>query len=299
MYYMNRNVHKRYSPRDLVPGAKSIISLAVSYAPARTEQQLKRFVSAYACGRDYHEVLKNRCRRLMRAISELSPEFSGRAFVDTAPLAERSVAATAGVGWIGRNGCLIVPNVGSYVFLCEIVSNLPLRPDSPMESECRDCGRCMQVCPTGAFVSPGLIDANKCFSYLTVEHRGKINHRYWPLMGCRVFGCDTCQLVCPFNQDIPPGDEELVSSGQASALCESSLAEILRFEPDEYAAAVRGTAVHRANYQMFMRNAVIAAGNSQDASLIPALKKLDLCLHNHDEVIRWAMERLNEQQTTT
>ncbi len=295
MSYMRRNEHKRFSPKRLVPGAKSVISLAVSYADPHRNSKSNGIALYYARGRDYHKVLKTRCRELMDKISRAAPQFSARAFVDTGPLNERSAAAAAGIGWIGRNGCLIVPDVGSYVFLCEIVCNLPLRTDSPIESACNGCDKCMRACPTGAFVAPGLIDAAKCITYMTVEHRGHIGPEHRRLIGHMVFGCDKCQEVCPHNSDIPPGDEELTTLPGSLRLQNAHLKDILTWDRRRYARAVRGTAVKRAKYEMFMRNAAIAAGNSHDASLVGPLKSLSRRLGQHLDVVEWAIKRLSEK----
>ena len=254
MEYMAVNIDLRLDPSRLLPGAQSVICLAAAYPagkngdaslfsiPAKVadsglaenrEASLflpsgsGRLIARYAAARDYHKVLKRRCHALMDAIREVEPTFEGRAFVDSAPIMERTLAAMAGLGWIGRNGCLIVEGTGSYVLLCEIVCNLPLvGPPSFLggvepcnlaadgTSACRDlgstcprplkcmadCGQCVRACPTAALRGDGTLDARRCISYLTIEHRGEIPREFWPLMGVRLFGCDACQEACPHNK---------------------------------------------------------------------------------------------------
>lgn len=256
MAYMARNVEKRHRPEKLVDGARSVICLAVSYAPA-AETLGDAFIARYARGRDYHKLLKKRCHRLMDRIGALEPSFDGRAFVDAAPVAERALAAAAGIGWIGKNGCLIAPGLGSYVVLCEIVSNLPLAPDEPVAAQCGDCDACIGACPTGALVGDGMLDARRCRSYLTIEHRGEIDRELWPLMDACVFGCDDCQAVCPHNRDLPPGDDDLARL--RDAIEGLTIGDVLDWSADDWDAATRGSAMRRATHEMFLRNAALAA----------------------------------------
>jgi epoxyqueuosine reductase len=257
---MARNLEKRLEPKRLVPGACSVVCLAVSYAPAAPRGGGP--VARYARGRDYHKVLKRRCHRLMDHIRQIAPDFEGRAFVDSAPVMERSLAAAAGVGWIGRNGCLVVPGIGSYVVLCEVVSNLPLAPDAPLPAECAQCGKCVEACPTGAIAEGGLVDARRCISYLTIEHRGEVPPELQPAFSRRVFGCDACQEACPFNANPPPGDAELLAG--ADEMRALTAEDVLGWAEADWDAATRGRATRRADYAMFRRNAAIAVGNAGD-----------------------------------
>lgn len=296
MAYLARNVDKRHNPGRLVDGARSIICLAVGYAPSGPDTG-DTFIARYARGRDYHKVLKQRCRRLMDRLREIAPSFEGRAFVDAAPIAERSLAAAGGVGWIGRNGCLIVGELGSYVVLCEIICNLPLQADQPGRQDCGDCRLCVDACPTGALLGDGLLDVRRCRSYLTIEHRHAIDPALWPMMGSCVFGCDTCQIVCPHNRHLPPDDElpcpELVEGAYprdpAAGL---TIADVLAWSQADWDAATCGSAMRRATYDMFIRNAVLAAGNGGDGDLVDALtgigaRRLDLA-----EEVAWALRRI-------
>jgi len=289
MAYLRRNVEKRFRPDKLVEGAQSVICLAVSYAPA-DETSGDAFVARYARGRDYHRLLKNRCRKLTDALRRHAPDFAGRAFVDSAPLAERSLAAAAGVGWIGRNGLLIVPGLGSYVLLCEIVCNLPLAPDQPMESQCGDCTACLRACPTGAIAENSLVDARRCISYLTIEHRGEIPESLREAIGRCVFGCDRCQEACPQNRDVPPGDAELTGRKRLN------LADVFGWTQADFSAAMRGSAMRRAGADALLRNAIIAAGNTGDTAFIGPLQRLVARQVRWKELIGWAIARLGRTE---
>ena len=261
MAYMKRNVANRLAPALLVDGARSVICLAVACGGGDARAG-DAFVARYARGRNYHKVLKKRCRHLMDQIRGIAPEFAGRAFVDSGPVAERALAAAAGLGWIGRNGCLVAPGLGSYILLCEIICNLALAPDGPIASQCTDCNACVSACPTGAIVEDGLVDSRRCISYLTIENRGEIAPDLRPLMGTRVFGCDTCQEVCPHNRDLPAGDSELAAAGPP--LGGAGIADILTWRAEDWDRATRGSAARRATYEMLLRNARIAAANLGD-----------------------------------
>jgi epoxyqueuosine reductase len=301
MAHMERRAGERFDPAAHLDGAASVICLAVGYAPDEAppsppDAPTMPFVAQFARGRDYHRAMRRRCRRLMEAVARIEPSFRGTAFTDSAPLAERSLAAGAGLGWIGRNGCLIVPRLGSYVVLAEIVCNLPLRPDEPMRSACSNCRRCVDACPTGALGGDGIVDCRKCLSYLTVEHRGEIPAEARGLMGRRVFGCDTCQAVCPYNADVPPGDAELTGEpprpGDAPRLHHTPLGEVLAWSEADWDAATRGSTVRRAKYPSLLRNAAIAAGCSGDARLAGPLKALAERSPELAPVAREAMKRL-------
>lgn len=297
MAYMARNVEKRRAPNVLVPGAKSVICLAVSYGPGPGLPADAVSVARYARGRDYHKVLKRRCHELMDRIGALCPPFEGRAFVDTAPVMERALARRAALGVIGLNGCLITERFGSYVLLCEIVCNLRLRAERSVEGHCSRCGACRAACPTGALGDDAMVDARKCISYLTIEHRGEIDAAQWPTMGQALFGCDRCQSVCPHNQDLPPGDAELCPDGQV--LDGADLSAILNWQADDWDRATAGSPMRRATYEMFLRNALIAAGNgarardSDGAALVRAIEALGRRDAHFQPLCRWALGQLN------
>jgi len=299
MAYMAANVDKRRSPAVLVPGARSVICLAVGYAAEREPPADSPAVARCARGRDYHKVLKRRCHTLMDRIRAISPEFAGRAFVDTAPVMERALARRAGLGVIGRNGCLINDRMGSYVVLCEIVCTLALASDEPLSGDCGRCGRCIEACPTGALGPDALVDANKCISYLTIEHRQAIDPDLWPLMGPSVFGCDACQAVCPHNSDLPPGDPQFQPADRP--LSGNTLTDILSWAKTDWDRATRGSAMRRATHEMFLRNAVIAVGNG--GGRVPAgakgpaedLTRVGEHFPNLAPLCRWALGQLHRE----
>ncbi len=296
MTYLAENVEKRHQPSSLVESAKSVICLAVSYAPADATAAGDAPVARYARGRDYHKVLKRRCHRLMDRLRQIEPGLVGRAFVDTAPIAERSVAASAGLGWIGRNGCLIASELGSYVLLCEIVCNLSLTPDSPTGQDCGDCRKCIDACPTGAIGADGEVDSRLCRSYLTIEHRSRIDRGLWAKMGDRLLGCDTCQSACPHNESLSAGDAALMGRPDGDmAMAAVTVADVLGWSPEDWDAATRGSAARRATHGMWLRNAVLAAGNSGDAGLIGALERLAGSRDELTEEIAWAISRIGQR----
>ena len=287
MSYLARNLPKRFDPAKLVEDCRSVICLAVSYAPATSgEGRLARYVR----GADYHDVLKSRCRKLMDQIMVLSPGFRGRAFVDSGPVMERTLACQAGLGWIGRNGCLIVPGLGSYVVLCEIFCNLALPTDEPIDGSCSHCRACIEACPTGACLGDSLVDARKCLSYQTVENRADIDRKYWQTMGDRVFGCDRCQEACPHNQALPAGDNELI--GRSNQLAGASLSGMLIWPEKKWLETCRDTAAQRTGPKSLVRNAIIAAGNSRDISLVDPLGACRSVWPGWAELIDWAIDRL-------
>lgn len=289
--FMRANLDKRLDVRKLHEGAHSVICLAVSYAPAPDDPApaADAFIARYARGRDYHAVLKKRCHDLMGRIAVIEPMFRGRAFCDTAPLMERSLAAASGLGWIGRNGCLIVPGLGSYVVLAEIVSNLDLPSDPPLENRCSRCGLCVEACPTRAISErqgAPCVDCRRCLSYLTIEHRGPIDPDLRPPIGGRLFGCDTCQECCPQNRGVAAGDPELRAAGPGPGL-----RQVLSWTPEQWEAATAGAALRRASHEMILRNAILAAGNRGARSYQEPLAALAAANPSWAELVRWVQSR--------
>ena len=248
-------------------------------------------IARYARGRDYHKVLKDRCIALMGRIRQAVPSFEGKAFVDSAPVMERTLAAESGLGWIGKNGCLFVPGQGSFVTLCEIFCNLPLQAGKPTPSRCGDCRSCVAACLTGAILSDGLVDSRLCISYHTIENRGSIPRELWPKFGVRLFGCDACQEVCPHNR-ATTGDGEVASRQSVPSTSCLPLAEVLAWNEGDWDRATRGRAIRRASYHMFIRNAVIAAGNSSCRELIAPLQRIR-GVEGLSELVDWAIARLD------
>jgi epoxyqueuosine reductase len=293
MAYLARNGEARCDVRSVLAGAASVICVAASYAPDPCGEGTEH-IARYARGRDYHRVLRSRCRSLVAELSRAEPNLAARICVDTAPVLERDLAAAAGLGWIGRNGCLINREFGSYLLLAEIVTNLPLAPDEPVPKRCGTCRACVDACPAGAIRESGLVDSRRCVSYLTIEHRGRIPEELRGAMGRWVFGCDLCQEACPFNRRAPAGDAELRGP---SELARTPLGAMLDWTHEDWDRATRATAARRAKYEMFLRNAAIAAGNARDPALRAPLARL---LRRGSPVLveaaRWALGRLEDSQ---
>ena len=303
MDYMSKNVDKRLHPAKLVEGARCVICLAVSYA--RNDDDIDgsdAYIARYARGRDYHKLLKKRAIALCDRIREIFPAFIGRCFVDTAPISERSLAAQSGLGWIGLNGMLIIPGLGSNVNLAEIVCNLPLHPGVALSDNCGDCSACITACPTGAILPNKTIDCSRCLSYHTIENRGEIPCELREKMGNRIFGCDSCQNICPHNHNTPPGDEQLTTAPENSPL-PLTIESILKWTHDDWDIATRGSALRRATHKMFIRNAIIAApsggGNkaegSKNTSLRSTISELRTQHPDLAEEIDWALQQFQEK----
>ncbi len=269
----------RKDPRVLLPSCRSIVVLGVRYwapealSPPQEERHLYGRVASYAWGRDYHRVLKKRLRKWVRFLEEVAGrKVEHRIYVDTGPLLERDLAQEAGLGWQGKNTCLIHPRKGSYFFLAEVLLDLPLDPDPPFPTDhCGSCTRCIEACPTGCILpDERMVDANRCISYLTIEHRGSIPEDLRPLMGNWVFGCDVCQMVCPWNRRFaaPEGDPDFAPRpGQAFP----DLLQALQLDEDAFRRRFLGTPVLRAKREGFLRNVAVALGNSRDPRAVPAL----------------------------
>lgn len=297
MDYLARFAERHAQFISQLPALRSLILVAAPYhsdastrpAPAPSMGRIAR----YATGRDYHRVLKKRLASLAQAVRALTDQpITVRVCVDTAPVHERSAAQAAGLGFIGKNTCLILPRGGSWVVLGLLATDLALAPDAPITSSCGACTRCLDACPTGALTAPFHMDARRCISYLTLEHRGPMPETLRPATGSWLAGCDICQEVCPYNAKPAPAWPELSSTAGAGEAM--PLADALAC-PDAKAFEARfaGTAVMRPKYQGFVRNAVIAAGNTQDLALLPLLRART---QDPDPVIRdaaaWAVQRL-------
>ncbi len=271
MEYLKRYHDLRMNPASLLPGAESIIVVAQSYRPGpadedrnqRDDDRPRGRVARYAWGRDYHRVLRKKLSGLVYALHQAIAEpFDSRICVDTAPIIEREIAAAAGIGWIGKNTMLLHPRLGSYIFLGEIITTLELVPSRPMSDHCGTCTRCLQACPTRALHTPYGMDATRCISYLTIEHRGEVATELATLMDDWVFGCDLCQEVCPFNQKASPGGESAYRlDPDQTWLPRPPLDDLLNWTEDEYRKHLAGKAIRRAKPAMLKRNATIALAN--------------------------------------
>jgi epoxyqueuosine reductase len=272
MTYLERNREKRADPAQLVPGARSVICLGMDYYQETPEKSdcLAGRISCYARGDDYHDLIKKRLFALWEFIQqEAGREVNGRVYVDTAPVLERELANRAGLGWWGKNTCLINKKKGSFFFLAEVILDLDLDYDQPATDHCGSCTRCLDVCPTGALPEPYLLDARRCISYLTIELKGAIPRDLRPGIGDWIFGCDICQDVCPWNRKAAPATEPAFQG--RSGLTNPSLSELLAMDRDGFNAHFRRHPAKRAKRRGLLRNAAVALGNSGDPAAVPPL----------------------------
>lgn len=267
MDFMHAHGSKRTRPAELVPGTLRVISVRMDYLPHETDRPAsilddpaRAFVSRYALGRDYHKLMRRRLQKLADRISTDVGPFGYRAFVDSAPVMEKALAAKAGLGWIGKHSNLINRDAGSWFFLGELYTDLPLPLDSPVDEHCGDCSACLDCCPTGAIVAPFRVDARRCISYLTIELKGSIPVALRPLMGNRIYGCDDCQQVCPWNRFAQPSDEAAFAPRQG--LDTATLLELFAWSEQDFLQRTEGSAIRRIGYQRWQRNIAVALGNA-------------------------------------
>jgi epoxyqueuosine reductase len=305
MAYMTRSADRRADVRAVLPGARSVIVTGTLYNtvpayPAPPGDDVAQ-ISRYAWGDDYHDVLKRRLDTLvvwMRA--ESSQPFEAKAYVDTGPVQERVYAQYAGLGWIGKNTCLINPDLGSWLFLSEVICTLALETDQAGFDQCGSCTRCLDACPTDALVGPGVLDARRCLSYLTIELRGPIPERFRPALATHVYGCDICQDVCPYNQAAPQTDETAWQPRQGLDM--PGLVDLWRRSDAELRALTRGSAMTRATLTGLRRNLAVAIGNTHEARAVAALaEESDGCPTTADPLVRqhvaWALEQNSKSQS--
>ena len=275
MDYMRRPVELLSDPKKLQKSAKSVVSLGVSYYPGDHSENTEGGgrVARYAWGRDYHEVIKGRLFRLREELEEeLGVRIKARGFTDAVPLLERSAAQHAGLGFFGRNSCLINQRVGSYFFIADLIVDLELEPDAPGVGTCGRCTRCMDRCPTGAIKAPGVVDARLCISYLTIENRGGIPRDLRPLVGDWAFGCDVCQEVCPYNKRKATRSRWPEFSEEAGAGPYLEIEEVLAIRTDEeFERRFAGTPITRPGRAGLLRNCCVAAGNLKLEGAVSAL----------------------------
>ena len=298
MEYMQRHGTKRSRPEQLLPGTLRIISVRMDYWPepsrdamAQLEDEQQAYVSRYALGRDYHKLMRNRLQKLVDRIQSKIGTFGYRVFVDSAPVLEKALAEKAGLGWIGKHTNLLNDKAGSWFFLGEIYTDLPLPVDTPAINHCGTCSACIEICPTRAIVAPYQLDARRCISYLTIELRGSIPVELRPMIGNRIYGCDDCQLVCPWNRFARPTAEAdfLPRAGLDAA----TLIELFSWSEDDFLRHTEGSAIRRIGYTCWQRNVAVALGNCSPCTAIR--DALNTRRDSPDEMVRehvlWALEQ--------
>ncbi len=307
MHYMQRHGLKRSRPSQLVPGTVRVISARMDYLPheqAELEKLLdhptKAYVSRYALGRDYHKVLRGKLKALAHKIESAAGAYGYRVFVDSAPVLEKPLAQKAGLGWIGKHTNLINKDAGSWFFLGELYTDLPLPVDKPEKSHCGSCRACLDVCPTGAIVGPYELDARRCISYLTIELKGAIPEEFRKPIGNRIYGCDDCQIFCPWNKFARPSDES--DFVPRHGMDTSDLTELFGWSEETWLAKTEGSAIRRIGYTRWLRNIAVALGNAESKpEVIDALKaKSNTGDELVDEHVQWAMQQhhIEEGQQT-
>lgn len=298
MDYMARHGLKRARPDALVPGTLRVIAVRLNYTPPAARESwsvirdgARAFISRYATGRDYHKVLRNRLQRLATRIEAAVGEYRYRVFTDSAPVMEVALAEKAGLGWRGKHTLLLNRDSGSAFFLGEIYTDLPLPVDAPQAEHCGTCVRCIEVCPTQAIVAPYQLDARRCISYLTIELKGSIPEPLRPLIGNRVYGCDDCQLVCPWNRFAQVSAE--ADFAVRNGLDDITLVELFAWDAATFAARLAGSAIHRIGHERWLRNIAVGLGNAPTSpQVIAALRaRADDASALVREHVAWALAR--------
>ncbi|EXU74306.1 tRNA epoxyqueuosine(34) reductase QueG [Erwinia mallotivora] len=296
MAWMARHGMMRARPHELQPGTLRVISVRMNYLPAKAAfaRTLKNpqlgYVSRYALGRDYHKVLRNRLKKLGDLIREHCENAEFRPFVDSAPVMERPLAVKAGLGWTGKHSLVLNREAGSWFFLGELLINLPLPVDTPQQEQCGRCVACITTCPTGAIVEPYVIDARRCISYLTIELEGSIPQEFRPLIGNRIYGCDDCQLICPWNRYGQLTDEDDFSP--RAVLHSPPLTELFAWDEATFLRVTEGSAIRRIGHLRWLRNVAVALGNAPWS--VENIAVLNSRLGENamlDEHILWALAR--------
>ncbi|MGC1003325.1 tRNA epoxyqueuosine(34) reductase QueG [Pantoea agglomerans] len=301
MEWMARHSMMRARPHELLPGTLRVISVRMNYLPAKAAfaSTLKNpqlgYVSRYALGRDYHKVLRNRLKKLGEMIQQQCGELNFRPFVDSAPLLERPLAAKAGLGWTGKHSLILNREAGSWFFLGELLIDIPLPVDTPQQEQCGRCVACMTICPTSAIVEPYVVDARRCISYLTIELEGAIPEEFRPLMGNRIYGCDDCQLICPWNRYGQLSDESDFSP--RAALHAPELIDLFQWDEAKFLRITEGSAIRRIGHLRWLRNIAVALGNAPwSPEIVQVLEQRlgesDLL----DEHILWAITQQQQKR---
>lgn len=300
MDWMARHGMMRARPAELLPGTVRVISVRMNYLPpeAGFAQSLGQpdtaYVSRYSLGRDYHKLIRNRLKQLGQKIEAAVGQFGYRPFVDSAPILERPLAEKAGLGWTGKHSLILNEHAGSWFFLGELLIDLPLPVDTPEENQCGKCVACMTSCPTGAIVEEGVIDARRCISYLTIEFDGVIPEEFREPIGNRIYGCDDCQLVCPFNRYADVTEEQDYHCRES--LYQQPLVTLFQWDENQFLKNTEGSAIRRIGHVQWLRNIAIAMGNAPySTELVQALEQR---LGEHellDVHIQWALGKQHER----
>lgn len=299
MSWMAEHGHKRSRPAELLPGTVRVISVRMDYLPGDTQQAKlltrrdKAYVSRYALGRDYHKLIRKRLSKLAGMIvDEVGDDAQQRPFVDSAPVLERAIAEKAGLGWIGKSTMLVNSKAGTWFFLGELFTNLPLPvEDESSSNHCGSCTACLDICPTKAFAGPYQLDARKCISYLTIESKASIPRELRKAIGNRVFGCDDCQLICPWNKFAKPTAEG--DFKPRHNLAAPDLAELFMWSEEEFLQKTEGSAIRRIGHERWLRNLAVALGNApRSESVIQALQaRLEDSSPLVREHVEWALDQ--------
>src|SRR2546423_6777285 len=296
MSYMARGEEKRRDPQKILPGAKSIIVLALNYftetGGQKPESEKKGRIARYAWGDDYHDVIETKLNKIDNFLREHGG--AQKCYVDTGPILERDYAAEAGIGWHGKSTMLIDRKLGTWFFLAEVLTTLELPADQPARDHCGKCDRCIQACPTGAITAPHKLDARRCISYLTIELKGAIPLELRPLIGDRIFGCDDCLDACPWNRFAQTSNEAAFAARRSTTAF--SLADYLALDDDGFRELFRNSPIKRVKRRGFLRNVCVALGNVGTGEDLPALER---ALHDAEPLIAehaaWAIERIRER----
>ncbi|WP_445375824.1 tRNA epoxyqueuosine(34) reductase QueG [Photorhabdus tasmaniensis] len=309
MAWMKRHGMMRARPNELLPGTLRVISVRMNYLPAKASfastlsDSALGYISRYALGRDYHKLLRQRLKKLGEQIQDYCHDFeyqgilNFRPFVDSAPIMERPLAAKAGLGWVGKHSLILNREAGSWFFLGELLINLPLPVDTQQEEQCGRCVACMTTCPTGAIIAPYTIDARRCISYLTIELEGVIPEEFRPLMGNRIYGCDDCQIICPWNRFSQLTDEGDFSP--RATLHTPELLDLFNWSEEKFLRITEGSAIRRIGHLRWLRNITVALGNApyQDNIVLSLQQKLGLNTML-DEHIHWAIDQQMTRRAT-
>lgn len=304
MAWMAEHGDKRFKPEQLLPGTLRVITVRMDYLPADSnmiavlKDENKAYLSRYALGRDYHKLIRKRLATLAEEIKQAIPnpsDLAQRPFVDSAPVMEKALAEKSGLGWIGKNTLLLNSEAGSWFFLGEIYTSLPLPTDTAHQpDQCGECRACLKVCPTDAFPQPYVLDARRCISYLTIEHHGSIPEEFREPMGNRVFGCDDCQAICPWNKYAQPTREKDFTPRHQ--LESSDLVSLFRWSEKDFLKKTEGSPIRRIGYQRWLRNLAIGLGNAPHSPIIiKALKsQLGSATEMAKEHIDWALKQQDD-----